>query len=55
MTHSLWKWHPLVTAAVIVPLALVDAVFVSSNISKVLEGGWFPLLAGGVLFTVMPT
>ena len=34
---------------------MVDAVFVSSNVSKVLDGGWFPLLAGGVLFTVMTT
>jgi KUP system potassium uptake protein len=55
ITHSLWKWHPLATAAVIGPLALVDAIFVSSNVSKVLEGGWFPLLAGGVLFTIMTT
>jgi KUP system potassium uptake protein len=55
ITHCLWNWKPLATLAVIGPLALVDAVFVSSNISKVLEGGWFPLLAGGVLFTVMTT
>lgn len=55
ITHLLWKWRPLATVAVIGPLALVDAVFVSSNISKVLDGGWFPLLAGGALFTVMTT
>jgi KUP system potassium uptake protein len=55
ITHCLWKWKPLATLAVIGPLALVDAVFVSSNVSKVLEGGWFPLLAGGALFTVMTT
>jgi hypothetical protein len=55
ITHSLWKWSPLATFVVIGPLALVDAVFVSSNVSKVAEGGWFPLLAGGVLFTVMTT
>lgn len=55
ITHDLWKWSVLKTAVVIVPLALVDAVFVSSNVSKVMEGGWFPLLAGGLLFTVMTT
>ncbi|RDJ99099.1 potassium transporter Kup [Paraburkholderia lacunae] len=55
ITHCLWHWKPLATAAVIGPLALVDAVFVSSNVSKVMEGGWFPLLAGGALFTVMTT
>ena len=55
ITHCLWRWKPIVTAAAIGPLALVDAVFVSSNAGKVLDGGWFPLLAGGVLFTVMTT
>ena len=55
ITHSLWKWKALSTFVVIGPLVLVDAVFVSSNVSKVFEGGWFPLLAGGVLFTVMTT
>jgi KUP system potassium uptake protein len=55
ITHSLWKWKAFSTFVVIGPLLLVDAVFVSSNVSKVFEGGWFPLLAGGVLFTVMTT
>jgi KUP system potassium uptake protein len=55
ITHCLWHWKPIVTAVVIGPLALVDAVFVSSNVSKILDGGWFPLLAGAVLFTVMTT
>lgn len=55
ITHSLWRWRPWMSACVIGPLALVDAVFVSSNVSKVFEGGWFPLLAGGALFTVMTT
>ena len=55
ITRDLWHWNPLKIALVIGPLAVVDAVFVSSNVSKVLEGGWFPLLAGGALFTVMTT
>lgn len=55
VTHSLWKWRPLATIAVIGPMALVDLLFVSSNASKVMDGGWFPLLAGGALFTVMTT
>ena len=34
---------------------LVDAVFFSANIVKVADGGWFPLLIGGLLFTLMMT
>jgi len=55
ITSSLWHWKPLATALVIGPFAIVDAVFVSSNVSKVADGGWFPLLAGATLFTVMTT
>jgi len=55
ITHCLWHWKPITTAIVIGPLAFVDAVFVASNVSKVLDGGWFPLLAGTALFAVMTT
>ena len=34
---------------------LVDAVFFGANIVKVADGGWFPLLIGGLLFTLMMT
>ena len=55
VTHCLWRWKPIATFAVICPMAFVDALFVSSNANKVMDGGWFPLLAGTVLFTVMTT
>ena len=34
---------------------LVDIVFLAANLVKVFEGGWFPLLIGGVMFTLMIT
>ncbi len=34
---------------------LVDIVFFAANAVKVLEGGWFPLLIGGVMFVLMIT
>lgn len=55
VTHCLWHWTRLTTILVIGPLAMVDGMFVLSNAGKILDGGWFPLLAGGVLFTVMTT
>jgi KUP system potassium uptake protein len=33
----------------------VDIVFFAANVVKVLEGGWFPLLIGVALFTLMVT
>jgi KUP system potassium uptake protein len=34
---------------------LVDATFFAAAMHKVLEGGWFPLLMGAVVFTIMVT
>ncbi|MFO0445247.1 MAG: potassium transporter Kup [Betaproteobacteria bacterium] len=33
----------------------VDVVFLSANLVKVLEGGWFPLAIGGAVFALMTT
>jgi KUP system potassium uptake protein len=50
-----WQW-PLAWAA---PLAglffLVDVPFFVANISKILHGAWFPLVIGGLFFTMMLT
>ena len=34
---------------------LVDMAFFASNLMKLFDGGWFPLLIGGVVFTLMTT
>ena len=34
---------------------VVDFVFLAANIVKVIEGGWFPLLIGAFMFTLMMT
>jgi KUP system potassium uptake protein len=34
---------------------LIDLAFFSSNLLKLLQGGWFPLLIGGAIFTLMMT
>jgi KUP system potassium uptake protein len=34
---------------------LIDVTYLSANFVKVLEGGWFPLLIGAVMFTLMMT
>ncbi|MBK6293332.1 MAG: potassium transporter Kup [Rhodoferax sp.] len=34
---------------------VVDVAFFSSNMLKLLDGGWFPLLIGGAIFTLMMT
>jgi KUP system potassium uptake protein len=35
--------------------ALIDATFLSAALFKIFDGGWFPLLLGAVIFTLMVT
>ena len=43
---KLWGWRPAAAAALIVPFVVVDAIFFSANLLKLLEGAWVPLLFG---------
>ena len=37
------------------PLCAIDLAFLASNSLKIPEGGWFPLLVGGAVFTLLTT
>ena len=37
------------------PLALIDLAFLASNSLKIPDGGWFPLVIGAVVFTLLTT
>jgi KUP system potassium uptake protein len=50
-----WKWHPLAAAALIAPFLVLDLTFLSANLLKVNEGGWVPLVLGGVVMLLMYT
>src|SRR5690606_33327515 len=48
--------YPLALAAAATGFFLaIDLAFFSSNLLKLLDGGWFPLLIGGLVFTLMTT
>ena len=51
----LWGWNVLAALAIVVPLVTIDAAFLSSNLLKIPEGGWFPIVVGGVVFTLLTT
>ncbi|HEY8382090.1 MAG TPA: potassium transporter Kup [Microvirga sp.] len=50
-----WGWGPLKTALVMVPLLAIDLIFFSSNLLKLLDGGYVPLIIAGALFVMMIT
>jgi KUP system potassium uptake protein len=50
-----WKWPLWASVAVIVPILLVDMIFLAANALKIPQGGWMPLLVGALLVTLMMT
>src|SRR5438128_1517378 len=52
---KVWRWSPLAAAALIVPFLFLDLTFLAANLLKVFEGGWVPLLLGGVVMLLMYT
>ncbi len=53
--RRLWKWSRPVALLITVPLATIDFAFLASNSLKIPEGGWFPILIGLVVFTLLTT
>ena len=50
-----WKYPMWLCAGATGVFFLIDITFFASNMLKLLDGGWFPLLIGGGIFTLMMT
>src|ERR1700756_999392 len=50
-----WGYNPLLVAAVNGFFLVIELVFVAANMTKLVEGGWFPLLMAGVIAFLMLT
>ena len=50
-----WRYPLWVCLAATGFFMAIDVTFFAAAMHKVLEGGWFPLLLGGIVFTVMAT
>jgi KUP system potassium uptake protein len=51
----LWHWNRFAAFAIVVPLVTIDFSFLASNALKIPQGGWFPIVIGGVVFTLLTT
>ena len=50
-----WKYPLLLCAAATVFFLSIDVTLLASAMLKILDGGWFPLALGAVMFTLMTT
>jgi KUP system potassium uptake protein len=48
-------WSLAVAVPVFALFGLVDLTFLSANLLKIAEGGWFPIVVAGLVFAVMGT
>ena len=55
LLYKVWRWNRWAATATIALFAIVDLAFFLSNIAKIADGGWVPLLVAGVIFTVLTT
>lgn len=53
--RTVWKWNPFLVALVIGAFFIVDFAFFAANLLKIVDGGWFPLLLGGIAFFLLMT
>lgn len=50
-----WKWALWKVLPCVVPFLFIDLAFFSANSLKIVDGGWFPLVFGLLVFTVLTT
>jgi KUP system potassium uptake protein len=55
IVKALWKWSWPATLAVLAPLVAIDLTFISSNLLKIPDGAWMPLVFGALLVLIMWT
>ncbi|MDQ8028237.1 MAG: potassium transporter Kup [Brevundimonas sp.] len=50
-----WKWPMWAVLATLIPFGFIDTVFLTSNLLKIPDGAWMPLVLGAALVLLMWT
>jgi KUP system potassium uptake protein len=51
----LWRWRPWIAVLVFGSFLAVDLAFLGAGTTKILQGGWFPILLAAALLLLMST
>jgi KUP system potassium uptake protein len=52
---GLWHWQRWLALPLLAIFFIVDGAYFAANLTKVPDGGWFPLLIGAIAFTLLTT
>lgn len=55
LVRRVWNWPLPVAIGLVALFLLFDGAYFASNVTKIPDGGWFPLLVGLVAFTLLTT
>jgi len=55
LTFAVWKWPPLLAGLVTGTFLLIDGAYFASNLIKIPDGGWFPLVVAAIAFLMLTT
>lgn len=55
LMFRVWKFNRIVAGILVAAFIVIDGAYLASNMLKVTDGGWFPLLVGIVVFTLLTT
>ena len=55
LARRVWGWPNWLVGLVIGLFLLIDGLYFASNLTKVPDGGWFPLLIGTIAFIMLTT
>ncbi len=55
LTFAVWKWPPVLAVGLTGTFLLIDGLYFTSNVTKIPDGGWFPLLVAAVTFLFLTT
>ncbi len=55
LVFNAWKWNRWIAFPLIGGLLIIDLAYLASNLTKIPDGGWFPLAVGVVAFTFLTT
>ncbi len=52
---GVWKWRIWLAVPVVLLFLIVDGAYFAANLTKIGDGGWFPLMVGAIAFTLLTT
>lgn len=55
LVRRVWHWPRWATAGFLGIFLAIDGLYFASNMTKVIDGGWFPLLVGAITFLLLTT